>query len=51
MEAELQARTDGLTSNSATANRVDGQLWIGNVERAYFGRFSLMRADDDHFQP
>lgn len=47
MEAELAARTPEGTK----ADRVDGQLWIGNVERAYFGRFSLMRTEGEHFQP
>ena len=28
---------------AATADRVDGRCWVGSHERAYFGRFSLVR--------
>jgi len=38
-EAELAARTEA----GGTSDRVDGVLWVGAVERAYFGRFSLLR--------
>ena len=33
--------TDGVDGHGAST--VDGQLWMGAVERAYFGRFSLLR--------
>ena len=39
-EAELAARTQ---PDLATADAVNGQLWMGAVERAYFGRFAMLR--------
>lgn len=38
IEGELAAR-----AGEGTSDRVDGRLWVGAVERAYFGRFSLLR--------
>jgi hypothetical protein len=40
---ELAARTEA----GAVIQSVDGAVWIGAVERAYIGRFSLMRAAAD----
>jgi len=42
VESELAART-----GEGSSDRVDGRLWVGAVERAYFGRFSLLRTRDD----
>ena len=39
LEAEIQARTP----HGGTVDRVDGRLCCGEVERVYFGMFSLMR--------
>ena len=33
------------TAATERVDRVDGRLWEGSVERAYFGRFSLLRGD------
>ena len=44
MEKELAARA-AESAGGALAERVDGRLWEGNVERVYFGRFSLLRGD------
>ena len=39
----LAARAAG--EGGALADRVEGRLWMGAVDRAYFGRFSLLRGD------
>ena len=51
-ERELAARAAYDSADAATdgsmvdiVDRVDGRLWEGEVERAYFGRFSLLRGD------
>ena len=36
---ELAARLGG----DVASDRVDGRLWVGEVERAFFGRFTLLR--------
>ena len=42
-EQELAARASG--GAEARADRVDGHLCVGSVERAYFGSFRLLRGD------
>ena len=42
--------TTGTFEAGGTSDRVDGVLWVGAVERAYFGRFSLLREGDDEMR-
>ena len=46
LEAELQARLGA----GCNVDRVDGRMSCGDVERVFFGRFSLLREDGDEVQ-
>jgi len=48
LEAELRARLG--PGGTATADRVDGRMCCGDVERVFFGRFSLLRDEADGVQ-
>jgi hypothetical protein len=43
MDARQEGRGKEDPSSGDVVDRLDGRLWEGTVERAYFGRFSLLR--------